>query len=129
MKAHIFRGLLAAGMVTMGTLHFAHPEPFIQVVPSYLPYHSALVAISGAAEIAGGLGLLLNQTRRAAGIGLILLFIAVFPANIDMAIHRPAMIAPQLQPLLWIRLPFQPLLIWWAYSVSNLRSGSSARAG
>lgn len=106
--------LLAAGMVAMGVLHLVRPAPFVSVMPPALPAPAALVAISGLAEIAGGLGLLLRKTRRAAGWGLAMLYVAVFPANVYMALHG-AFDLPSW--LLWLRLPFQiPLIVWalWA---------------
>lgn len=112
-KVNYSRGLLTLLMVTMGVLHLFLPAPFVKVMPSYLPYPLQLVLISGVCEIAGGLGLQLTLTRRWAAFGLIALYIAVFPANINMALH-----ANQFGPawLFWLRLPLQILLIWWAYA-------------
>jgi uncharacterized membrane protein len=78
------RGLLAGSMVTVGVLHFVHPDFFMKIMPDYIPAdkHRFLVLLSGFFEIAGGVGLLLPQTRRAAAFGLVALYIAVFPANI-----------------------------------------------
>lgn len=98
-------------MVAMGVLHLVRPRPFVAVMPAYLPEPATLVAISGVAEVAGGVGLLLPRTRRAAGWGLAALYVAVFPANVDMALH-PSMGLPPW--LLWARLPFQIPLIMWA---------------
>ena len=106
--------LLSLGMVAMGVLHLARPEPFVRVMPPYLPVPGLLVALSGVAEVAGGLGLLFPRTRRWAGWGLAALFVAVFPANVDMALHPSMGIPPW---LLWLRLPLQiPLVLWalWA---------------
>jgi uncharacterized membrane protein len=97
-------------------LHFVRPDGFVAIVPEALPAKLALVYISGVAEIAGGLGLILPQTRRLAAWGLIALYIAVFPANINMAIHQLPLdgnIVPAWQ--LWARLPLQLVLIAWAY--------------
>ena len=79
----------------------------------------ALVALSGAAEIAGALGLLIPQTRRAAGLGLIALLLAVWPANIFMALEaeRFRRVAPAW--LLWARVPLQLALIGWVERVSR----------
>ena len=111
------RFVAAGAMVTVGTLHFTSPDGFVKIVPAYLPAPLALVYISGFFEIAGGLGLLLERTRRAAGLGLIALYVAVFPANIAMAVHdiQPANVHIP-SALLWLRLPFQLLFIataWW----------------
>jgi uncharacterized membrane protein len=112
----ILRALTALAMVTVGVLHFARAPFFVAIVPAYLPYPEALVAISGVAEITGGLGLLVPRTRRLAAWGLILLYIAVFPANINMAIHHIEPGGTHLSSFaLWARLPFQALFIAIAY--------------
>ena len=73
-----------------------------------------MVYISGAAELAGGVGLLLPQLRRTAAYGLVALLVAVFPANLFMAMHPDTSGAEAIPwPLLWIRLPLQAVLIWW----------------
>jgi uncharacterized membrane protein len=80
-------------------------------MPEWLPAHVLLVQISGIAEILGGIGLLLGRTRKLAAIGLILLLVAVFPANINMALNAEKF--PQIPAAaLWARLPFQFVLIW-----------------
>ena len=86
-------------------------------MPDYLPAHRELVLLSGAAEIAGGLGILIPKTRRVAAWELVLLLIAVMPANVWMAQH------PERYPgiplwAIWLRLPMQiPLLLWaWSYT-------------
>ena len=109
----ILRVVLAVTMIAVGLQHFSHPEPFESIVPNYLPAHHALVLISGFFEIAGGAGLLLPPVQRLAALGLIALYIAVFPANINMAFHaaRFSNIAPL---FLWLRLPLQLVLIAWA---------------
>lgn len=81
-------------MTAMGLAHLAFPVPFVRVMPAYLPAHEALVLISGLAEIAGGIGLLIPKLRTAAGWWLVAILIAVFPANVDMALHPPAGIPP-----------------------------------
>jgi uncharacterized membrane protein len=97
-----------------GSLHFIRPEPYLRIVPPYVPWHAAMVRISGAFEILGGLGLLLPATRRAAAWGLVALLIAVFPANLYMAMYPVDAGAAAIAPVLrWGRLPLQALLIWW----------------
>jgi uncharacterized membrane protein len=86
------------------------------MMPNALPAHAALVYVSGAAEILGGLGLVPRATRRLAGWGLIALFVAVFPANINMAVHHlPLGGHPVPTWALWARLPLQIVLVAWAY--------------
>ena len=106
------RIILGVLMVVAGVLHFVYTNLYIQTMPSYLPSPLLLVQISGVAEILGGVGLLLSWTRRAAAWGLIALFLAVWPANINMALHHAAS-----QPAwaLWLRVPLQLPLIWWAW--------------
>jgi uncharacterized membrane protein len=112
--------LLSVAFIAAGTLHFLRPEYYEQIMPGYLPAHRELVLISGAAEIAGGVGVAFSRTRRAAGIWLIALLVLVFPANLNMALdpERFRSIAPI---LLWVRLPLQGLLIWWAYRATRPR--------
>jgi uncharacterized membrane protein len=110
------RGILAVCMIVAGVLHFAQPEPFIRIVPGFLPAPAALVYISGVIEIMLGIGLLVPALRQASAWGLVALFIAVFPANLNMAINH---IQIEGIPNTWwfqaIRLPFQLVLIAWAY--------------
>jgi len=114
-------GFLGVAFVSVGILHFSNAEFFVAIVPPYLPAPLALVYISGFFEIVGGLGVLLPKTRRLAGYGLIALLIAVFPANIHMAMHPESF--PDLSPIaLYLRLPVQFLLIasvWWATLSGN----------
>ena len=122
----IVRTLVAFAMIGIGVLHFARPDPFVAIVPALLPAKLLLVQISGAAEIAGGLGLLWWRTRRAAGWGLIALYIAVFPANINMAVnHLPFGDQPTPDVILWGRLPFQFVFIALAYWFTRPDPGTS----
>jgi uncharacterized membrane protein len=100
-----------------GTLHFIQARTFAQIVPPALPAKELLVAISGAAELAGAIGLLIPRTRTAAVYGLIALLICVFPANIFMAVDsgRFASFAPAW--VLWARLPVQFVLIAWVWGL------------
>ncbi len=97
-----------------GILHFIFPQQYSATIPAWLPSHGALVAISGLCEIAGALGLLIPRLRRAAGIGLLLLCVAVLPANIQMWLAALAADkAIWIQLLLLFRLPLQiPLMVW-----------------
>jgi uncharacterized membrane protein len=114
------RALLAVAMITMGVLHFVAVDDFARVVPPYLPMPRLLVWISGVAEIAGGVGLLVERVRAAAGVGLVLLYLAVFPANIHMALHDvPLGGEVPARWIVWARLPFQALFIVWAWWCSR----------
>jgi len=83
------------------------------MMPPYFPWHAAIVRVSGAFEILGGLGLLVPATRRAAAWGLVALLIVVLPANLYMAMHPAEAGAASIMPVArWGRLPLQALLIW-----------------
>ncbi|MBE9192348.1 DoxX family protein [Gloeocapsopsis crepidinum LEGE 06123] len=112
----LLRVILAASIVVVGMLHFAVPETFVSIVPSFLSYPLELVYLSGVFEILGGFGLLVPTVSRAAAWGLIALFIAVFPANINMAVNHIHIDGIPDSP--WfqvVRLPFQAVLITWAW--------------
>ena len=96
---------LALFFVVAGTNHFRVPEIYLGMMPPWLPAPSTLVQISGAAEILGGFGVLVPATRRFAGWGLIVLLIAIFPANLHVA-WQGRMPGVDFSPLiLWLRLP------------------------
>jgi uncharacterized membrane protein len=107
------RRLLGATFVALGSLHFLRPGAYETIMPDYLPAQRELVLASGAAEIIGGGGVLLKRTRTAAGWWLIATLIAIFPANLHMALH-PARYPAFAPALLWARLPLQAVLILWA---------------
>lgn len=120
------RVILAICIIVVGIVHFVVPDPFVKIVPDYFPHHLALVYISGFFEILGGIGILVPPVSQAAAWGLLLLFIAVFPANINMAINEidlPGI--PDSSALRWGRLPLQAVLIAWAwwYTRSNSLEG------
>ncbi len=103
-----------------GIMHFARPNLFIKIVPPYIPSPLAAVYISGAFELLGAVGLWLKTTRSMAGYGLIMLTIAVTPANIYMLQHAALFSDVPIWALV-VRLPFQLLLIWliWWSSRGN----------
>ena len=103
--------------VLAGSWHFVHPTTYLAIMPPQLPYPLALVYVSGAFEILGGLGLLLQRTRRLAGWGLLALLVAVFPANVHMALHQPLNIPGWVA---WGRLPLQLPLLWWVWKADRL---------
>ena len=87
-RKEILRGVLAVSIIIVGITHFVRPEQYARIVPPQLPYPFELVYISGFFEILGGIGLLIPFVSVAAAWGLIALFIAVFPANINMTINN-----------------------------------------
>jgi uncharacterized membrane protein len=97
-----------------GTLHFVKPDAYLRIMSPYIPWHVAMVRLSGGFEILAGLGLLVPQIRRAAAWGLVALLSAVFPANVYMATNPIEAGAVFIAPVLrWGRLPLQLLLILW----------------
>lgn len=119
----IARWLLAAFFIVAGANHLRDPGFYLPMMPPYLPWPYALVIISGVAEIAGGLGLLIPTTRRWAGWGLIVLLLAIFPANLHMALNHTQLPGLHLSPLvLWLRLPVQVVFIAWVLWVSFRRT-------
>ena len=116
--------LLVVLFVGAGVTHFVVPESFARIVPAWVPNPRFVVYLSGVAEIAGGLGLLVPALRRYAGWGLIALLVAVFPANIHMLqLARAEDASAAYQLILWMRLPLQPLLVWlvWKAAVESRR--------
>lgn len=114
------RRLFGIVFATAGVLHFVNPHWYEAIMPDYLPAHRELVYASGVAEIAGGLGTLHPETRRAASWWSIATLLAVFPANVHMAMH------PERYPdvpggaaALYARLPLQALAIAWAYAAGR----------
>ena len=108
--------MLAALFVAAGALHFLMPAFYLRIVPPQLPYPRALVYISGAAEVLGGVGVLVPAVRRGAGWGLIALLVAVFPANVHMAVEGVRAQGGSLYTAaLLLRLPLQFVLIAWVW--------------
>jgi uncharacterized membrane protein len=107
--------IVAALFTGAGVMHFVDPAFFVAIVPPYLPAPEALVAISGVFEILGGVGVLVPATRRWAGYGLLALLVAVYPANIHMALH-PEQFPDVTTTALYVRLPIQfvfAALVWY----------------
>jgi uncharacterized membrane protein len=108
------RYLFGLFFIAAGVMHFVKPKFYLAIMPPYLPFHLALVYLSGLFEFGLGAMLLVRKWARLAGWGLILLLIAIFPANIYVYQHQESV--PDLSPF-WhfVRLPIQGVLILWAY--------------
>lgn len=103
-----------------GVLHFVKPGAYEPTVPDALPGHREIVYVSGVAELAGGLAILHQRSARWAGWWLIALLVAVFPANVNMAVNAERFRSVP-EALLWVRLPIQALLIAWVWRASQPR--------
>ena len=133
-KLKFFAGLALLALLSIvgGLLHFVFPEVYLRIMPPFLPWPRILIEVSGAAEIAGGLGLLLTRFRRAAAYGLALLLVAVFPANVYMAVaHVPFLGVTGESWVQWFRLPLQiPILLWALhYSHKTKRETTATKPG
>jgi len=117
------RIVLGGFFLAAGALHFIKPRAYESIMPEALPAHRELVYLSGVAEMAGGAGVLADPTRRAAGWWLIATMLAVFPANINMAIEAERF-KDIPEPLLWARLPLQAAIVYWIWRVA-LRAPTS----
>jgi uncharacterized membrane protein len=108
-----------------GLMHFLRPRWYERIMPPYLPAHRQLVYASGVAEIAGGLATMHPRTRRAGSLWSIATLIAVFPANLHMALEpeRFEKGIPGGRTALYARLPVQALFIAWAWAAGRRRKG------
>ena len=118
----IWRKIVLFGLsiffINAGITHFTNLPFYLSIMPPSLPLHKEAVYISGFFEVIGGIGLLIPRFRKIAGWGLFALLIAVYPANIYMAITPEAF--PDI-PIyaLYIRLAFQFIFFYWAYSLTR----------
>ena len=116
------RWAMAAAYLGAGVLHLTTPEPFVGITPAWVPAPETVIAATGVAEIAGAVGLMVRRTRRAAGIGLALYALCVWPANVNHMLNGPDIAS--LANDLWYHVPrqfLQPVLIWWALFCSGWR--------
>jgi len=127
------RAAVAAGLffVGAGVMHFVMPARYEAMIPPQLPSPAFWVFVSGVAEVAGGLGLLLPRTRRLAAIGLIAMLLAILPANIHEAqANTDAHVLPFPDWYFWLRIPFQLVYVAWVVWAGGLwRVRSRARLG
>ena len=109
---------LATFFIYFGIDHFINPDFYLSIMPPSFPLHEEAVYISGFFEIVGGIGVLIPRFRKIAGWGLVALLIAVYPANIYMAISPEAFPDIPIE-ILYFRLVLQFLFFYWAYSVTR----------
>jgi uncharacterized membrane protein len=123
----VMKWLFGVFFVLAGINHFVSPDFYVRIMPPYLPWHLELVYVSGVFESLLGALLLIPRWSGFAAWGLIALLIAVFPANLHMALN--ANLYPEMSSvLLWLRLPVQGLLIAWAYWFTTANGRSHAVA-
>ena len=123
------RWLLALAFIAAGLPHFTQPEIYLPMMPPYLPWHRELIFGSGFFEIVGGLGVLWpnEKIQRVAGLCLIALLVAVFPANLHMALNDTPMLGQHFPAIArWGRLPLQPVLIAWAWWATRSKKAQPA---
>ena len=111
--------IMAALYIAAGINHFVSPKFYAAIMPPYIPFHTLAIFVSGAAESILGFLLLFNHTRKAASWGIVIVLLAIFPANVQMLVNY----IKQNNPFIWVavlRLPLQALLIWWALKQKNL---------
>lgn len=117
----VARIVLAAAYAFAGIAHLARPSGFVAITPHWMPMPETVVALTGMAEIAGAAGLMIPSSRKAAGIGLALYALCVWPANFNHAFHDIAIGGAHLG---WLyhgpRLALQPAIIWWALWASGV---------
>jgi uncharacterized membrane protein len=115
------RYAMGAFYVLAGVTHFLLPRAYESVVPRELPRPRAVVYLSGVVEVVLGIGVLVPRTRRRAALGIVALLVAVFPANLNMAMRDvtlegvPERVSDPPDAALWARLPVQGLLVLWAW--------------
>jgi len=109
--------IMAAFYILGGVLHLRRPEFYMPMMPPYLPWHAALVFLSGVAELGLGMAVLVPFLRPIAAWGIILLLIAIFPANVHIALYNVPVFgnAEGAGIWNWVRLPFQAVFILWAW--------------
>ncbi len=103
--------------IAAGVNHFVNPAFYLNIMPPYLPWHEALVLLSGIAEVVLGVAVLVPPLRRVAAWGIIVLLVAIFPANLHQAWNDVPMLGTEqsLGVWRWVRLPLQGVLILWAW--------------
>lgn len=116
-----FRLLLGVFYMFAGIAHLRSPDGFLAITPGWVLFPQIIIALTGLAEVAGSIGLMVTRLRYAAGIGLALYAVCVWPANINHAVNDSAIGGRHLS--WWYhgpRLALQPVIIWWALWVGGV---------
>ncbi|PCJ65735.1 MAG: DoxX family protein [Candidatus Hydrogenedentota bacterium] len=116
--------LLGVFFIFAGVMHFVNPALYLPMMPEYLPLHEELIFISGLAEIAAGILVLIPKTRRIGGWAVIAVLVAVYPANINMALNPDEFTDIMSPTALYIRLPIQFVAIAWAWWCTRPTQGT-----
>ncbi|HJW70638.1 MAG TPA: DoxX family protein [Candidatus Binatia bacterium] len=116
--ARVMLWVMGVFYMVAGLAHFVRPDFYLPMMPPWLPAHRELIFLSGVAEVLLGVAVLVPRLRRIAGWGIIALLMAIFPANLHIALHDvPVFGATQGAGIWnWVRLPLQAVLIAWAWS-------------
>jgi uncharacterized membrane protein len=126
-RPNVLQSIVGGAFITTGVLHFTHTRVYKRIMPPYVPAHHEAVLVSGVAEIAGGAGVLVPAARPLARWWLLALLVAVFPANLHMALNPQDY--RQIPPwALWARLPLQVLFGWSVWRATEPPRGNSIRA-
>jgi uncharacterized membrane protein len=109
--------ILVTGYLVAGANHFIHPQGYIQIIPSYLPFPVLLNNMAGFFEILFGLLLIRPKTRKVASWGIIMMLVAFLPVHVTMLVHSPLRVGSLwvTPTIAWIRLLLQPVLMLWAW--------------
>ena len=112
---------LSLALIFTGIDHIITPGRYLPMMPRFVPFHAEVILVTGICELAGAVGLLVPSLWRLAGIMLAIYFVCVFPANIKNAIEGLSVASlPSVGWYYWVRLLFQPLVIWWALYSSTV---------
>src|SRR5690242_11025287 len=112
------RHAVGVAFIGAGTLHFTHTRMYVAIMPPYVPRHREAVLVSGVAEAIGGAALLAPATRKLGRWWLLALLVAVFPANVHMALN-PREYRKIPPALLWARLPLQGVAAWLVWRATD----------
>lgn len=118
----IFRWLATGFFLVAGAMHFVIPEFYLAMMPPFIPFQSFLIVLTGIAEMAGAIGIQIPKYRRLAGMLMIMMLVAIFPANIYVAWAQPVLPNVDYTPdSMWWRLLLQPVFIAWIWHTSLIK--------